>query len=290
MDVYIAPTPDQAKFIIDSDDVSLLQYPFRNYVFVGWNARRPQLADKRVRRAITMGTNRQEIVDALLQGYGTVANGSVPPFHWAHDPSIGGEAMSYDQNAARALLDAAGWVDRDGDGVRENAGGERLSISIKYNDGNDLRQGIAEIMQAQLAEIGIEVAPTVVEWGTLLDQINDPNARDFDGVVIGWVVEFKLDDTDLFHSEKVDAAYGWTGTQRPELDRLLDQLPLVVDRDEARPLCKQYQEFLVDEQPYTFFYFPERLDGVSNSLRDVQMDVRGEWVNIKDWWIPTDQR
>ncbi len=198
--------------------------------------------------------------------------------------------MSYDQNAARALLDAAGWTDRDGDGVRENADGERLSISIKYNDGNDLRQGIAEIMQAQLAEIGIEVAPTVVEWGTLLAQINDPNARDFDGVVIGWVVEFKLDDTDLFHSEKVDATYGWTGTQRPELDRLLEQLPLVVDRDDARPLWKQYQEFLVDEQPYTFFYFPERLDGVSNALRDVQMDVRGEWVNIKDWWIPTDQR
>ena len=83
---------------------------------------------------------------------------------------------------------------------------------------------------------------------------------------------------------------GWTGTQRPELDRLLDQLPLVVDRDDAIPLWKQYQEFLVDEQPYTFFYFPERLDGVSNDLRDVQMDVRGEWVNIKDWWIPTDQR
>ncbi len=290
LDVYIRPTPDQAKFIIDSDAVDLLQYPFRDYVFVGWNARRPQLADKRVRQALTMGTNRQEIVDALLQGYGSVANGSVPPFHWAYDPSIGRDAMSYDQDAARALLDAAGWVDRDGDGVRENGEGERLSISIKYNDGNDLRQGIAEIMQAQLAEIGVEVAPTVVEWGTLLDQINDPNARDFDGVVIGWVVEFKLDDTDLFHSRNVDATYGWSGTQRPELDRLLEQLPLVVDRDEAKPLWKQYQEFLVDEQPYTFFYFPERLDGVSRGLHDVQMDSRGEWVNIKDWWIPAEQR
>ena len=290
LDVYIRPTPDQAKFIIDSDAVDLLQYPFRDYVFVGWNARRPQLADKRVRQALTMGTNRQEIVDALLQGYGRVANGSVPPFHWAYDPSIGRDAMSYDQDAARALLDAAGWVDRDGDGVRENGEGERLSISIKYNDGNDLRQGIAEIMQAQLAEIGVEVAPTVVEWGTLLDQINDPNARDFDGVVIGWVVEFKLDDTDLFHSRNVDATYGWSGTQRPELDRLLEQLPLVVDRDEAKPLWKQYQEFLVDEQPYTFFYFPERLDGVSRGLHDVQMDSRGEWVNIKDWWIPAEQR
>ena len=58
--------------------------------------------------------------------------------------------------------------------MRENTRGDRLSISIKYNDGNGIRQGIAEIMQAQLAEIGVEVTPTVVEWLTLLSQINDP--------------------------------------------------------------------------------------------------------------------
>ena len=288
LDVFIAPTPDQAQAIIDSDAVDLKQYPFRQYVFVGWNARRPQLSDKRVRQALTRGTNRQEIVDALLQGYGTVANGSVPPFHWAHDPSVGKEAMSYDQDAARALLDAAGWTDRDGDGVRENADGDRLSISIKYNEGNGVRQGIAEIMQAQLAEIGVEVAPTVVEWGTLLSQIGEPTVRDFDGVVMGWVVEYKLDDTDLFHSSNLSNTYGYSGTQRPDMDELMERLPLVVDRDEAKPLWTEYQELLVDEQPYMFFYFPDRLDGVSKRLRGVEMDSRGEWLSVKDWWISAD--
>ena len=288
--VYIRPLPDQAQAILDSDAVDLLAYPFRDYILVGWNARRPQLSDKRVRQALTMGTNRQEVVDALVQGYGTVANGSVPPFHWAFDPSVGRDAMSYDQEAARALLEAAGWADRDGDGVRENADGVRLSISIKYNEGNDTRQDIAEIMQAQLSEIGVEVAPTVVEWGTLLSQITDPVNRDFDGVVIGWVVEYKLDDTDLFHSGNLSGAYAWSGTRRPDMDRLLEQLPLVVDRDEAKPLWAEYQELLVDEQPYTFFYFPDRLDGVSKGLNDVQMDSRGEWLNVKDWWLSVDQR
>ena len=288
LDVFIRPLPDQAQAILDSDAVDLLRYPSRSYVLVGWNARRPQLADKRVRQALTRGTNRQEIVDALLQGYGTVANGSVPPFHWAYDPSIGRDAMSYDPDAARALLDAAGWVDRDGDGVRENSEGDRLSISIKYNDGNDQRQDIAEIMQAQLAEIGVEVTPAVVEWGTLLDQIGE-TLRDFDGVVMGWVVEYKLDDTDLFHSRNVSATYGWSGTLRPDIDRFLDELPLVVDRDEAKVLWGQYQALLVDEQPYTFFFFPDRLDGVSKRLRGVKMDSRGEWLNIKDWSIPADQ-
>ena len=289
LDVYIAPTPDQAQAIIDSDAAELRQYVFRQYDLIAWNSRRPQLADKRVRRALTKGTNRQEIVDALLQGHGRVANGSVPPFHWAYDASIGADAMAYDPNAARALLDAAGWVDRDGDGVRENSDGDRLSISIKYNDGNDIRQGIAEIMQAQLAEIGVEVTPTVVEWLTLLSQINDPVRRDFDGVVMGWVGEFKLDDTDLLHSQSLSGPYAWAGTRRPDIDKFLDELPLVVDRDEAKPLWAQYQELLVDEQPYTFFSFPDRLDGVSTKLNGVEMDSRGEWQNIKDWWISAEQ-
>ena len=290
LDVYVGSTPDQAQTIIDSDAVELRRYVGRRYDYVGWNARRPHLADKRVRQALTIGTNRQEIVDALLQGYGTVANGSVPPFHWAHDPSIGREARSYDQDAARALLEAAGWVDRDGDGVRENADGDRLSISIKYNDGNDIRQGVAEIMQAQLAEIGVEVTPMVVEWGTLLSQISDPTLRDFDGVVIGWVADYKLDDSDLFHSRNFSGMFAQSATLRPDIDDLLDQLPLVVDRAEAKQLWKQYQELLIDEQPFTFFFFPDRLDGVSKRLRGAEMDSRGEWLSIKDWWIPADQR
>ena len=84
IDVYIAPRPDQAQQIIDNQNLELLNFSGRSYVFVGWNARKPQLADPRVRRAITIGTNRAEIVEAILQGYGQVANTGVPPFHRAY--------------------------------------------------------------------------------------------------------------------------------------------------------------------------------------------------------------
>jgi peptide/nickel transport system substrate-binding protein len=283
LDVYLAPRPDQAQRILDDPNVELLRYPFRNYVLVGWNARRPQLADARVRRAITMGTNRQSIVDAILQGYGTVADGSVPPFHWAFDPNAPG--LEFDPEGAKALLEEAGWTDRDGDGVRENADGIPLAFSIKYNTGNQQRQDIAEIMQAQLADVGVAVEPQVVEWATLLQQINTPELRDFDGVVMGWVVEFKLDDMDLFHSDRIDQPYAWSGTRNPQIDRLLEELALIVDRDEARARWAEYQQVLIEEQPYTFFYFPDRLDGVSTRMKGVVMDARGEWLNIREWYI-----
>src|SRR5690606_27939112 len=284
IDIYIAPSPDQAQRIIDAPNLELLDFTFRSYVLVGWNSRRPQLADARVRRALTMGTNREEIVEAILLGYGTVANSSVPPFHWAYDPGAA-VALDYDPEAARALLEEAGWSDRDGDGVRENADGLPLAISIKYNSGNQERQNVAEIMQAQLADIGVAVTPQVVEFGTLLQQINTPTLRDFDGVVMAWVTEFKLDDTNLCHSERIDQPYAWSGTRNPEMDRLIEALSVTVDRERAMPLWAEYQREIAEEQPYTFFYFPDRLDGVNRRVRGVVMDARGEWVSIRDWHV-----
>ena len=188
------------------------------------------------------------------------------------------------------LLDEAGWTDRDGDGIRENAEGLPLSFTIKYNTGNQQRQDISEIMQAQLLEVGIDARPRVVEWATMLQQINTPDLRDFDGVVIGWVTEFKLDDMDLFHSERIDQPFAWSGTRNPEIDRLLEAIGVTVDREEAKQLWAEYQKVLSEEQPYTYFYFPDRLDGVNERVEDVQMDARGEWINIRKWWIDPAQR
>jgi peptide/nickel transport system substrate-binding protein len=289
IDFYIAPLPDQAPQIEAAPHLVFRVFPFRTYVFVGWNARRPQVADARVRRAITVGTNRAEIVQALLSGYGEIANAGVPPFHWAHNPDLR-DSLSYDPEEARALLEEAGWTDRNGDGIRENARGVPLEITIKYNTGNQQRQDIAEIMQSQLRGVGISIRPQVVEWATLLNQINTPDLRDFDGVIMGWVTEFKIDDHDLFHSSKVDLPYGWAGTEDPDLDRLLDTLQVVSNREDATELWQEYQYRIIRLQPYTYFYFPERLAGLNRRLQGVTLDARGEWVSVHDWRISSGTR
>jgi peptide/nickel transport system substrate-binding protein len=213
----------------------------------------------------------------------------VPSSHWAYDEAIGAEATAFDPQAARALLNEAGWTDRDGDGVRENAGGVRLSFTIKYPS-NRSWQSVAVIMQEQLANIGIEAIPTGMELGTLVRQVVNSRPRDFDGWIVSWVTDVRLDDTALFHSSSTDGPNGWSGTQRPDIDRYLDRLPLISDREEARPMWQAYQELLVDEQPSTFLYWSDRLIGVNKRIEGEVMDVRGEWGNVKDWWISPDRR
>ena len=71
---------------------------------------------------------------------------------------------------------------------------------------------------------------------------------------------------------------------------MLERLPLVDDRAEASQLWEEYQRLLIDEQPFTFLYFPDRLDGVNLRLEGVTMDVRGERVSIREWRIAAENR
>ncbi len=284
VDVYLSVLPDQAQRIIDDPGVDLVDFQGRNYVFIGWNSRRPLLADSRVRTALTLGTNRRAIVEAVQQGYGIVANSGVPPTHWAYDPDLLA-SVAYDPEAAAALLEEAGWSDRDGDGIRENDQGEPLSISLSFNSGSQQRRSVAELMQSQLAQIGVEVRPATSEWRSGVGRITDPETRDFDGVIMGWSVDYRLDETDLFHSKSSDFPYAFSGIEDPDVDRLLEELSATVERSVARPIWDEYQRVLNKVHPYTYFYFSRSIHGVTKRLRGVEMDARGEWVNIKDWYL-----
>ena len=109
--------------------------------------------------------------------------------------------------------------------------------------------------------------------------------------MIAWESEFRLDERDLFHSQAVNGPYAFSGIQDSILDRYLDTLQLVTDREEAKPLWREYQLRLMELHPYTFLYSYYRQNGVNRRLRGVRMDVRGDWQNIREWWIaPEDRR
>lgn len=288
-DYYLQPPSEHAQRLQSAPNTRLVSYPDRYFVVVAWNQRRPMFADARVRRALTMAINRPAIVEGVLYGFGEVANATVPPIFWQHDPEAGAD-LEYNPERARQLLAEAGWDDRNGDGILENEQGQPFRFTIRTNKGNQVRADIAEVVQSDLRRVGIDAQPQIVEWGALLEQLQTPSRRDFDATIIGWVTEFRIDDTDLFHCEKLDEPYQWVGYCDPQADRLLDTLPRIVSRDASRPLWQQYQRKIAEDQPFTFLYFVERLAGVSNRLQNVDPDARGDWVGAERWFLLPDQR
>ncbi|MBA4159194.1 MAG: hypothetical protein H0X65_17215 [Gemmatimonadetes bacterium] len=288
VDYYIQPPAEQAQRIESDRRVRLGSFDDRAFVLIGWNQRRPLFEDARVRRALTMAINRPAIIEGVLYGYGSVSNSTVPPFYWQYDAQAGDD-LAYDPEAARRLLAEAGWTPGP-DGTLRNAEGQPFRFTVLTNQGNQVRADIAEIAQSDLRRIGVDMQIQISEWGTMLDRINTPTRRDFDAVLIGWVTEFRIDDRDLFHCDKRDEPYQWVGYCNPEVDRLLDSLPQIVDRDAALPQWQQYQRLIARDQPYTFIYFQERLRGTSARIQNVNPDARGDWVGAERWWILPDQR
>lgn len=288
IDYYINPPAEQAQRITASERARLVTFPDRAFVIIGWNQRRPMFKDARVRRALTLAIDRQAIVDGVLRGYGIVANSTIPPFFWNYDDQAGKD-LQYDPERAKQLLTEAGWTPGP-DGILRNAQGQPFRFEMKTNQGNQVRTDIIQIVQSDLRRVGIDVQPRVLEWGTLLSQINDPERRDFDALVIGWVTEFRIDDSDLFDCDKMKDPYQWVSYCDPETDRLLDRLPLIVSREQAKPVWAEYQRKIAQDQPYTFVYFQTRLEGVSKRLQNVQPDARGDFVGISRWYVAPGQR
>jgi peptide/nickel transport system substrate-binding protein len=288
VDYYINPPSEQAQRIDTSANTRLGSFQDRAFVLIGWNQRRPLFEDARVRRALTMAIDREAIINGVLFGYGSVANSTVPPFFWQYDAEAGAD-LTYDPEAARRLLAEAGFAPGP-DGILRNEAGQRFRFTALTNAGNQVRADILAIVQSHLRRIGIDMQIQILEWGALLSRINDPRTRDFDAVLIGWVTEYKIDNTDLFHCDKRDEPFQWVGYCNPEVDRLLELLPTIVDRDEALPHWHRYQRLIAQDQPYTFIYFQERLRGTSTRIQNVNPDARGDWFGADRWWILPAQR
>ncbi len=287
-DVALQLEPAQGEALSSRDDVELRVLDQRGYSFIGWNTRLPGLDDPRVRRAITMALDRQGLVRTLRGEYGQVTETAVPEFHWAFDDALAGP--DYDPSAAITLLEDAGWTDRDGDGVRENTAGDELRFEVVTNP-NPEREGTVQVLMEQLATVGIAIVPEILDFGPLQDRVMNPGQRDFGGFIMTWSNDFNINEYDLFHSSAAAASpYGWSGLSDAKLDRLLEALPRTLDRTEARPLWREYQQRIIELQPFTYLYVSQRLNGIDARLGGVVMDLRGELLSAPTWYWTPDAR
>jgi peptide/nickel transport system substrate-binding protein len=279
IDFYYEAGIAQAERIQRGDGVRLLRAPGISWVYLGFNQRRPPFDDLRVRRALTIAIDREQIVGAVWGGFGPVANTTISPLFPHHDPTAGA-LLRHDPERALALLAEAGFRERGADGVLRDANGRPLRFTIKVPQGYQERHDAGQMIQSQLRRIGVDARLQSVEFNTLVAELRDQ--RDFDAVIIGWTPGFQNNDVSIFGCNDPAAFLGYCNART---EALLDSVMLIPGPAAAKPLWSRYQRLVAEELPMTFLLFPDRLNAAGDRLRGARPDARGAWVGIERWWL-----
>ena len=280
-DVDLVPSvaPQEADRVVADHDLRLVEYPSRLWGLVGWNNRRPLFADRRVRRALTLGINRKALVDTVFRGHAKLATGPVLSTMWAFDRSL--PQLPYDQAQAAALLAQAGWRDANGDGILERDG-KPFAFDLLYPAANTLRRQMALLIQADLARLGIKVRPVQVEFTSLISRAE---AGDFDAVLWAWEEATKIDLTSTWSTPSPgQGSNNFIGYSNPEVDRLIAVAREEPDYTRAKVLLDRIQEAIVADQPVTFLYEANRLVAINRRIEGADINAAGVFFNIDDWY------
>ena len=218
--------------------------------FASMNMTSPVIQDAAVRKAIAMGINKAGFVKTLLDGHGVAANGAFPDGF----SSFGGEhvkAEEYDPEGAKALLEQAGWVDTDGDGIREKNGVKLTIRWLTYPSRQELPL-LAEAAQASLKEIGMDV------------DINcTASRREFLADMTSWdvyasaLVTAPSGDPQYFFTTSCvpGMSYNFGAYDNPEVTALIEELSKEFDTTKRGEIAVQLQQMILDDNAYVFCSF-----------------------------------
>ena len=262
------------------------RYYLPNYSYIGWNMRRPFFSDKRVRQAMTMLVNRQAILEKIQFGQGEVTVSNFYRFGRNYDGSI--QPYPYNPEEASRLLDEAGWIDHDGDGLRDSDG-VPFRFSLLISSGNRFGRSLGLFLREDLYKVGIEMEIRQLEWAAMLKLVQEHN---FDAVSMAWATPLEEDPYQVWHSSQAEKGSNIIGFVNLRADQIIERARREFDPHRRAILYQAFQRIVHEEQPYTFLFTTPSLVVVAKRFDDV-VDYRlgldplewkiGPWPVLKEW-------
>lgn len=312
---FIDGPPQARRADIRASDAQVFDYAANAWDYVGLNladptnpqdgldedgnaidqGNHPIFGDVRVRRAMQLGINVPDIVEGAVFGEGSQMAANTLPTSWALNPDLA--PIPYDPEAAAALLEEAGWVDSDGDGVRECVGcmyaeeGTRLEFTLQTNQGNTRRETIGVIIQDQLGDIGFSVNFEAIDFNSLIAFFQ---SQEYDAYILGWQEAFPVnpDQTQFFTpvGDVVGSGFNagsYNNERVNELMRLANDATATNGCDLASRAEYYYemQQILQDDQPYLWLFAPNGMYGAGAGVENFDPRANVPVWNIQTWTI-----
>ena len=288
-------TLDQTKGLTETAglEVTYLNPMWLEHVTLQIN--KPPLHDRRVRQALLHAIDRDGMNEAIFRGRQPTADSWLAPYHPAYSPDV--RKYEYDSAEALRLLAESGWK-RGPDEALRNDRGEPLTLTLVTIAGDKLRSQVAEVIQAQWSELGMEVKISPQSARLLFSETLARSNLPPGGVAIWrWVVGSEdahyantlwkpKDEHNLDHLLKKSP---W-GRVRRNIE-LIEQAVKTVDPEERYALLREQQEIWAEELPSLPLYWHVRVVTVERSLQGYDPHPFAEigW-NVEQWDILPDNQ
>jgi peptide/nickel transport system substrate-binding protein len=279
----IPPPSDNVRRVASDTTLRLISVPSSTMGYLLFNQRDPKnrarphsiLADSRVRRAITLGLDRNQLVQAVFGAQGTVPYGPVSQLLWLRHRSPRAEGPNITE--ARRLLAATGWGDSDSDGTLDREGRPlRLMLSLPNTSG--IRRQMALQIQEQLRRIGVQIEIQQMEFPIYIER---SSAGDFD-------IDFSAVTQDpspsgLTQSWTCTGGNNVAGYCNRGVDSLMEQA--VRGRGDPGEKWVEALKQIEEDGAATFLYAPALMYAVNRRFRSVTISPQSSWLTLRKWSV-----
>ena len=241
------------------------------------NSREP-FNDKRVRLALTLGCNRQLMVERILRGEAPVAAGAYgTAFGEFQNKEL--KPYPYDPERAKQLLAEAGWQP-GADGIMEKDG-KRMSFGFMVDKGNPTREQMALALQQDWKRIGVDIQIDVQEFNVYLRRGNS-RPGDYDART-GWrITAPDPDKTSEYTTEGTNNHYMYSN---PEVDRLMEQGKAESDQNKRKEIYHRIQQIMYDDMPIIWVYYWTEIIALNRAINGLpEMGIRDSLTYTHKLW------
>ncbi len=304
---------DADKLAAENPRVKLHRRGWRSMDYVAWNSLDPEdvkraraalptgskldpstvkphaiFADREVRRALAGAMDVEKLIRDLLTSkvtgevYGRPSIGTITPaLCGVHNDDVA--RIPFDPAATRARLEALGWKDTDGDGVRNDATGRPMRFSLLINAGNARRERAAILVQSQLKQVGVDAQLEKIESNTFFERLRK---RDYEAALSGWSAGLFVDPSSIWGET---SEFNFTSYRNPHVQELIAQGLSQPDPALATPIWRELQAEIYDDQPYAFLYWMDEIVGVDERFQDTTIDILSPYRDLERWNVPADK-
>lgn len=267
-------TPDQFLKTASSDIFQkyyiVENCPTPDYLYIAYDPYDPRFKDRRVRQALTMAVNREEIIRKAVYSIADELSGPFSPSHYAYDHKI--TPLPFNPEKSISLLSELGITDSDHDGILEY-GKTPFTISLCLSNGDESRRIVAEMVSSYWKNIGIVTNLEIDEYSVFLNKY-------FNQISDAWLVSnntgYLVDSWNSFISEETDR----------KISALLEEAKKTHETPQRRKIYHEFCSILAQEQPYTYLYSPRKLTAVSKRIRGISRSSEGLDTAAQRWYVP----